>query len=179
MKDEYINDINEALELLEVIKIMELKWKPPWLQIKDLIEVVKRESLDEFMYHISTIRTRPYSRIQAICLEKPITLEEICSKGPTEPPYSEIRTLYNYAKPWCNKSVTIYRGGGKIEAGDWVALEEEYARWHGEPVYKLEVPASDVVWALTYEKEWYYIPKALQGLFKSPKEFWEHIHGGK
>jgi hypothetical protein len=145
--------------------------------IEDLIEVAKKESLDEFIYNISVTRTRPYSRIAAICLEEPITLEEVCSKGPVEPIYSEIAMLYGYAKPWCDKKVTIYRGGGEIKPGDWVALEEEYARAHGEPVFKREVPASDVVWALTYEKEWFYVPKKLQGVFKSSREFWERVHG--
>ena len=144
---------------------------PP--ELEDLAEIARRESLDEFMYHISVTRTRPYSRIAAICRESFITLEDVCSKGPTEPPYSQLRILYDYAKPWCDKAVTVYRGGSDIKPGDWVALERGYAEFHGTPVYELKVSPGDVVWAGTYEKEWYYIPKHLQGLFKSAREFWK------
>lgn len=72
--------------------------------------------------------------------------------------------------------MTVYRGGSDIRAGDWVALEREYASFHGTPVYTKVVPPKDVVWAGTYEKEWYYVPSHLVGRFKSLKEFWEAIN---
>jgi 8-oxo-dGTP pyrophosphatase MutT (NUDIX family) len=143
---------------------------PP--EIEDLAEVARRESLEELTYNVQVKRTRPYSRIAAICRERFVTLEEVCSKGPREPPYTEIGTLYSYARPFCRKVVTVYRGGSEIRPGDWVALEREYAEAHGTPVYELKVPASDVVWAGTDVKEWFYIPKRIQGLFSSVEEFW-------
>jgi len=142
-------------------------------ELADLVEIARKESLEEFLNNIRFTRTRPYSRIAAICREEYITLEDVCSKGPSEPRYSEMGVLYSYARPWCGKKeVTIYRGGSEIRPGDWVALEKEYAESHGTPVYELKVPLSDVVWAETDVKEWFYIPKRLQGLFKSPEEFW-------
>jgi hypothetical protein len=142
-------------------------------ELADLVEIARKESLEEFLNNIRFTRTRPYSRIAAICREEYITLEDVCSKGPSEPRYSEIGELYSYARPWCGKKeVTIYRGGSEIKPGDWVALEREYAEGHGTPVYELKVPLSDVVWAGTDVKEWFYIPKRLQGLFKSSEEFW-------
>jgi ribosomal 50S subunit-recycling heat shock protein len=150
--------------------VEESEWET---ELADLVEIAKKELLDEFLNNIRFTRTRPYSRIATICREGYITLEDVCSKGSSEHRYSEIGVLYSYAKPWCReKKVTVYRGGSEIRPGDWVALEREYAEWHGTPVYELKVPLSDVVWAGTYEKEWFYIPKRLQGLFKSPEEFW-------
>jgi len=144
---------------------------PP--EIEDLAEVAKRESLEDLIFHIRVARTRPYSRISAICRGRYITLADVCAKGAGKPRYSELRILYEYAKPWCNKAVvTVYRGGTEIKPGDWVALERGYAESHGTPVYSLEVSPHDVVWTGTDVKEWYYVPKHLQGLFKSVRGFW-------
>ena len=145
-------------------------------ELADLIEIVRRESLDEFINNIRYTRTRPYSRISAICMERKITLAEVCMRGPRD---SETGILYRYIKQICGERiVTIYRGGktrsaSEIKPGDWVALDEKEARWYGRFVSKLNVTPYDVVWAGTYEKEWFYIPRHLQGLFKDVREFWE------
>jgi len=150
-------------------------------EIRDLIEAArKHKTFDEFMYYISIVRSRPYSRISALIEpeEGNVTLEDACEgrlkwAGEELEDYVHGRGLWAAGKSFCKPTVTIYRGGSEIKPGDWVSLEEEYASFHGEPVYKLEVPWTDVVWAGTYEKEWYYVPKHLQGLFKSLREFWE------
>jgi hypothetical protein len=162
------------VEILEQGAVQGSEKSEEWRkELADLVEIAKKESLEEFLNNIRLTRTRPYSRIAAICKEEYITLEDVCSKGPSEPRHSEIGVLYSYARPWCRgREVTIYRGGSEIKPGDWVALEREYAESHGTPVYELKVPLSDVVWAGTDVKEWFYVPKRLQGLFKSPEEFW-------
>lgn len=149
-------------------------------ELRDIAEVVKREckSLEDLWFKVQVVRTRPYSRLAAIVFKsKGLTLKEVCEKGPGEPPYSEIGVLYRYVSKLgvCNKErVVIYRGGSEILPGDWVALERSYAELYG-PVYTLEVSPEDVVWAGTEEREWYYVPRHLQGYFKSIEDFWEAV----
>ena len=162
---------------------------PP--EIEDLAEVARsHRSFDEFQYYVSIVRTRPYSRIHALIEPEGgfVTLEDVC-KGRLKWAGKPLED-YVYAKgvwavgrnpdatgrKFCKPKITIYRGGSEIKPGDWVALEEEYARGHGEPVYRLTVPWTDVVWAGTYEKEWYYVPKHLQGVFRSLEDFWKLAH---
>lgn len=149
--------------------------KPIPDEMKDIAKTVREEckSLDELHFNISIKRTRPYSRLAAIVLSAPetLTLAEYCrGKGETE--------VVNYVR-WvgaCRKpEVRIYRGGSEILAGDWVAFEFSYAESHGTPVYEKTVPLEDLVWALGYEKEWYYIPHHLVNYFKSIEEFWVNL----
>jgi len=147
--------------------------------MRDIAEVVKAEckSLDELWYKVSIVRTRPYSRLAAIILSAPetLTLADYCEeKGERE--------VIQYAKRRgaCREpKVTVYRGGSEIKVGDWVALEPSYAEFHGTPVYEKKVALGDVVWGLTYEKEWYYVPRHLVNRFKGLEEFWEIVKGGR
>lgn len=147
--------------------------------IEDLIETVREEcpTYDDFLFKIGAIRTRPYSRIAALIEpeEGYETLERVC-KGQWVWASEEVED-YVRRHGYCKPVVTIYRGGSEILPGDWVALEKGYARSHGEPVYSKKVPWTDVVWAGTYEKEWYYVPRELQGKFKSLEDFWRYVKG--
>lgn len=63
------------------------------------------------------------------------------------------------------KTVKVYRSipdgmDSEIRAGDWVALDREYAESLGRgQIVELEVSASDVAWAGTDMNEFFYVPK--------------------
>lgn len=151
---------------------------PP--EIQDIAETIRREckTLEDLQYKVSVVRTRPYSRLAAIMSDEVITLADVCGKGPHEPPYSEVGMLYEYVAPLgiCRVDlITVYRGGSEILAGDWVAFDRSYAKWHGEPVYQKIAEFEDIVWAGTDVKEWWWIPKHLQRRYTSLKDFWDEV----
>lgn len=139
-----------------------------------IIEAKKCKNLDEFLYKVRALRTRPFSRISAIVYTEPNqSLENYC-KGIGE------REVVDYVKSLgvCKyKSVVIYRGSdnplGDIEVGDWVALDPKYAAHHGQFVKSKMVYQNDVYWAGTDPQEWYYIPHQLVGKIKDLREFWK------
>lgn len=153
---------------------------------KDLVKVIRKECknyedlLDKIMY----LRTRPYSRLSAIIMksvDRP-TLKRVCEIGPINPT-SEEGTLYEYVSKLgvCGKpKITVYRASKEpIAPGDWVYLEEnrakDFAEYLGVRVFRKKVRPEDVVWAGTSPEEWFYVPKELQGRWKSLKDFWKTV----
>ncbi|MEM3895410.1 hypothetical protein [Thermofilum sp.] len=146
----------------------------PYPELKDLIETVKREckTLDDLLYNIRVTRTRPYSRIAAIVFKSTNTSVEDACKGVGE------KEVVDYVRKLklCNlPKITVYRGsveGSEILAGDWIALEYDLASWYGI-VKRKNVSPSEIVWAGTYPREWYYIPSKLKGM--SIQQFWRLV----
>ena len=149
-------------------------------EIRDIVDVVKREckSFEDLMYRVQVVRTRPYSRLSAFINSADlVSIKDFCTGKWEEKdaPLEVYEYLLKLGVCWEGEMIVVYRGGSKIKAGDWVALEYEYARWHGYPVYKKLVRLDEVLWAGTYEKEWYYVPWYLIGYFKDYRDFWETV----
>jgi len=158
----------------------------PVKSIEDLLDFAKEhKDLDALQFGISVFRTRPYSRISAILtdtVEDMPTLDDVC-RGVLKNAGPEVYDYVRKLNVCAEDRVWIYRGGSEIKPGDWVALEYEYAKSHGEPVYKALVPKRDVVWAGTYEKEWYYVPYEVQQFARninfSLEEFYNIAKSGR
>ena len=109
------------------------------------------------------------------------TLKEVCEAGPQGP--DEVGVLYGYVSKLgvCGKpKITVYRASKEpIAPGDWVYLEEnrakDFAEYLGVRVFRKKVRPEDVVWAGTSPEEWFYVPKELQGRWKSLKDFWKTV----
>ena len=86
--------------------------------------------------------------------------------------------------------ITIYRAVPKsikkIDIGDYVALDEEYALGHMESVLEwqqktkgtllsMRVPKKDVIWGEADFAEWVYSPKIIRDTVKSLEDFYNTI----
>jgi len=155
-------------------------------EMEDLALLVKKEckSFDELQRKVEAamkppVWARPYSRLSAIIVHAPkaYTLADVC-EGKAEREFAEAAMIYlrlRNLSDICRKPlVEIHRGGKDIRAGDFVALEYEYAEVFGE-VRSLTVPKRDVVYAYTGVAEWFYVPYHLVGYFKGLEDFWNTI----
>jgi len=151
--------------------------------IDDLCNFVKSEcsSFEMLEYGVRYVRSRPYSRIYAIVYSKDFpNLKVICMLGPRSRFSAEGVIYYDYVRHTnvCRKSsVTVYRAAlDEIRPGDWVYIErglaEDHAVIHGLKVYSKVVDISDVVWAGTEPREFFYVPEELQGRFSSLYDFY-------
>jgi len=135
--------------------------------LEDLASVC-REGVDKVFYGVRFIRSRPYSRIAALVFKScglPTITEILESKEPRE--IYEYLVQHGITSPGY---ITIYRGGSDIRPGDWVAIEYDYASEYGK-VYEKRVSTDDVIWAGTYEKEFYYVPKEMRCRWKGIEDF--------
>lgn len=89
------------------------------------------------------------------------------------------------------ETVTVYRAvpknaGDSIRIGDYVALEERYARMHGESVLgaqqgvewklvKETVPKKDIVWGNADFNEWAYSPQRIRQQYPSLEDLYSQI----
>ena len=150
--------------------------------IHDLIEFIRRlPSYEKLEYGVKFIRSRPYSRISAITYKGCPDPEEGRYTITMILEMKEPREVYEYlvshgiTRPG---RITIYRGGSPIKPGDWVAIDPDYAREYGK-VYALDVTTDDVIWAGTDVREYYYVPRSVQCVFRTPVELWEYARKEK
>lgn len=95
-------------------------------------------------------------------------------------PEREMRQL-----PALEHSITIWRGlptGAQIRPGDWISLSRDYAESHGDRTSERphvdELPlvqCSDIYWAGTDMREFFYLPHAWRAHGKSPEQYLQSL----
>lgn len=95
-------------------------------------------------------------------------------------PANELRAL-----PPLDHATTVWRGlplGARIRPGDWISLTADYARAHGDRTMETPridalhlVQCSDIYWAGTDMREFFYLPQAWRGNGQSASAFLQSL----
>ena len=142
--------------------------KEPW-------EMTPKE-FNEWFPRLRSVEQKPYERLYRSKITEYDDLPTAMQKYSIDFGYENPGLVARFKNVKPEDNVDIYRAiskddpVGKIEPGDWVAIEYKYAKTHGAAGYgdvgskivKMKVPAKDVVWAGTSADEYFYAPQKLR-----------------
>jgi len=145
-----------------------VKAKEPW-------KMTSKE-FNEWFPRLRSVEQKSYERLYRSKITEHDDLPTAMQKYSQDFGYENPGLVARFKNIKPEDNVDIYRAiskddpAGKIEPGDWVAIEYKYAKTHGAAGYgdvgskivKMKVPAKDVVWAGTSADEYFYAPQKLR-----------------